>query len=105
MYLRGRGEGAGRRPPSLGRGSGLVGRPGVPRDPGDDRFGRAAARGGDRRARVDGTTRDWAHADPRSATSPCAGAIGDGDADRAEATMRRHVLDFEEVMRRVLTGS
>ncbi len=32
-------------------------------------------------------------------------AIRDGDADRAEATMRRHVLDFEEVMRRVLTGS
>ena len=32
-------------------------------------------------------------------------AIRDGNADRAEATMRRHVLDFEEVMRRVLTGS
>ena len=32
-------------------------------------------------------------------------AIRDGDALRAEATMRRHVLDFEEVMRRVLTGS
>lgn len=32
-------------------------------------------------------------------------AIRDGDADRAEATMRRHVLDFEEVMRRVLTGA
>lgn len=32
-------------------------------------------------------------------------AIRDGDADRAEVTMRRHVLDFEEVMRRVLTGS
>ena len=32
-------------------------------------------------------------------------AIRDGDADRAEATMRRHVLDFEEVMRRVLTSA
>lgn len=30
-------------------------------------------------------------------------AIHDGDADRAEETMRRHVLDFEEAMRRVLT--
>lgn len=32
-------------------------------------------------------------------------AIRDGDPDRAEATMRRHVLDFEEAMRRVLTGA
>jgi DNA-binding GntR family transcriptional regulator len=32
-------------------------------------------------------------------------AIRDGDADRAEETMRRHVLDFEEAMRRVLTGT
>jgi DNA-binding GntR family transcriptional regulator len=32
-------------------------------------------------------------------------AIHDGDADRAEETMRRHVLDFEEAMRRVLTGA
>jgi DNA-binding GntR family transcriptional regulator len=32
-------------------------------------------------------------------------AIRDGDADRAEATMRRHVLDFEEAVRRVLTGA
>jgi DNA-binding GntR family transcriptional regulator len=32
-------------------------------------------------------------------------AIRDGDADRAEATMRRHVLEFEESMRRVLTGA
>jgi len=32
-------------------------------------------------------------------------AIRDGDADRAEATMQRHVLDFEGVMRRVLTGA
>jgi DNA-binding GntR family transcriptional regulator len=32
-------------------------------------------------------------------------AIRDGDADRAEATMRRHVLDFEDSMRRVLTGA
>ena len=32
-------------------------------------------------------------------------AIHDGDADRAEATMRRHVLEFEESMRRVLTGA
>ncbi len=32
-------------------------------------------------------------------------AIRDGDADRAEATMRRHVLDFEEAMRRILTGA
>ncbi len=31
-------------------------------------------------------------------------AIRDGDADRAEETMRRHVLEFEETMRRVLTG-
>jgi DNA-binding GntR family transcriptional regulator len=32
-------------------------------------------------------------------------AIRDGDADRAEETMRRHVIDFEEAMRRVLTGA
>jgi DNA-binding GntR family transcriptional regulator len=32
-------------------------------------------------------------------------AIHDGDADRAEETMRRHVLDFEEAMRRVLIGA
>ena len=32
-------------------------------------------------------------------------AIRDGDADGAEATMRRHVLDFEEAVRRVLTGA
>jgi DNA-binding GntR family transcriptional regulator len=32
-------------------------------------------------------------------------AIRDGDADRAEETMRRHVLEFEESMRRVLTGA
>jgi DNA-binding GntR family transcriptional regulator len=32
-------------------------------------------------------------------------AILDGDATRAEQTMRRHVLDFEEAMRRVLTGA
>ncbi len=32
-------------------------------------------------------------------------AIHDGDADRAGETMRRHVLDFEQAMRRVLTGS
>jgi DNA-binding GntR family transcriptional regulator len=32
-------------------------------------------------------------------------AIRDGDADRAEETMRRHVLDFEEAVRRVLTGA
>ena len=32
-------------------------------------------------------------------------AIRDGDADRAEETMRRHVLDFEESMRRVLIGA
>jgi DNA-binding GntR family transcriptional regulator len=32
-------------------------------------------------------------------------AIRNGDADRAEATMRRHVLDFEEAMRRILTGA
>jgi DNA-binding GntR family transcriptional regulator len=30
-------------------------------------------------------------------------AILDGDADRAERTMRRHVLEFEESMRRILT--
>ena len=32
-------------------------------------------------------------------------AIRDGDADRAEKTMRRHVVDFGEAMRRVLTGA
>jgi DNA-binding GntR family transcriptional regulator len=32
-------------------------------------------------------------------------AILDGDATRAEETMRGHVLDFEEAMRRVLTGA
>jgi DNA-binding GntR family transcriptional regulator len=32
-------------------------------------------------------------------------AIRDGDADRAEETMRRHVLEFEESMRRILTGA
>jgi DNA-binding GntR family transcriptional regulator len=32
-------------------------------------------------------------------------AIRDSDADRAEETMRRHVLDFEETMRRILTGA
>jgi DNA-binding GntR family transcriptional regulator len=32
-------------------------------------------------------------------------AIRDGDADRAEDTMRRHVVDFGEAMRRVLTGA
>src|SRR5262249_58176016 len=32
-------------------------------------------------------------------------AILDGDATRAEQTMRRHVLDFEQAMRRVLTGA
>jgi DNA-binding GntR family transcriptional regulator len=32
-------------------------------------------------------------------------AIREGDADRAEKTMRRHVLEFEESMRRVLTGA
>ena len=32
-------------------------------------------------------------------------AIRDGDADRAQETMRRHVLDFEESMRRVLTDA
>ena len=32
-------------------------------------------------------------------------AIRDRDADRAEETMRRHVLDFEAAMRRVLTGA
>jgi len=31
-------------------------------------------------------------------------AIRDGDADRAEGAMRRHVLEFEETMRRVLVG-
>jgi DNA-binding GntR family transcriptional regulator len=31
-------------------------------------------------------------------------AIRDGDADRAEETMRRHVVDFGGAMRRVLTG-
>jgi DNA-binding GntR family transcriptional regulator len=32
-------------------------------------------------------------------------AIRDGDTDRAEETMRRHVLEFEESMRRVLTSA
>jgi DNA-binding GntR family transcriptional regulator len=32
-------------------------------------------------------------------------AIRDGDADRAEETMHRHVLDFGEAVRRVLTGA
>ncbi|HEX6700514.1 MAG TPA: GntR family transcriptional regulator [Gaiellaceae bacterium] len=32
-------------------------------------------------------------------------AILDGDADRAEETMLRHVLDFGEAMRQVLTGT
>src|ERR671932_752672 len=32
-------------------------------------------------------------------------AIRDGDAGRAAETMRRHVLDFEDSMRRVLTGA
>jgi DNA-binding GntR family transcriptional regulator len=32
-------------------------------------------------------------------------AIRDGDAARAEEMMRRHVLEFEESMRRVLTGA
>jgi DNA-binding GntR family transcriptional regulator len=32
-------------------------------------------------------------------------AIHDGDADRAEETMRRHVLDFEAAMRQVLIGT
>jgi len=32
-------------------------------------------------------------------------AIYGGDANRAEESMRRHVLDFEESMRRVLTGA
>jgi DNA-binding GntR family transcriptional regulator len=32
-------------------------------------------------------------------------AILDGDSDRAEETMLRHVLDFGEAMRRVLTGA
>jgi DNA-binding GntR family transcriptional regulator len=31
-------------------------------------------------------------------------AIRDGDADRAEGAMRRHVVEFEETMRRVLVG-
>src|SRR5262249_44438377 len=31
-------------------------------------------------------------------------AIRDGDADRAEVAMRRHVVEFEETMRRVLVG-
>jgi DNA-binding GntR family transcriptional regulator len=31
-------------------------------------------------------------------------AIRDGDADRAESAMRRHVVEFEETMRRVLVG-
>jgi DNA-binding GntR family transcriptional regulator len=31
-------------------------------------------------------------------------AIRDGDADGAERTMRRHVVEFEEAMRRVLVG-
>jgi DNA-binding GntR family transcriptional regulator len=32
-------------------------------------------------------------------------AIRDADADRAAETMRRHVLEFEDAMRRVLTGA
>jgi DNA-binding GntR family transcriptional regulator len=32
-------------------------------------------------------------------------AIRDGDADRAEETMHRHVVEFEETMRRVLIGA
>jgi DNA-binding GntR family transcriptional regulator len=32
-------------------------------------------------------------------------AVRDGDADRAEETMRRHVLDFEDAMRRILIGA
>jgi DNA-binding GntR family transcriptional regulator len=32
-------------------------------------------------------------------------AIRDGDPDRAEQAMRRHVVEFEEAMRRVLIGS
>jgi DNA-binding GntR family transcriptional regulator len=32
-------------------------------------------------------------------------AIRDGDPDRAEHAMRRHVVEFEEAMRRVLIGS
>ena len=32
-------------------------------------------------------------------------AIHNGDADCAEASMRRHVVEFEEAMRQVLTGS
>ena len=32
-------------------------------------------------------------------------AIRDGDADRAEQAMRRHVVEFEEAMRRVLIGA
>jgi DNA-binding GntR family transcriptional regulator len=31
-------------------------------------------------------------------------AIRDGEADRAEGAMRRHVVEFEETMRRVLVG-
>jgi len=32
-------------------------------------------------------------------------AVRDGNADRAERAMRRHVVEFEETMRRVLTGA
>src|SRR2546423_1242278 len=32
-------------------------------------------------------------------------AIRGGDADRAEEAMRRHVVEFEEAMRHVLTGA
>ena len=32
-------------------------------------------------------------------------AVRDGKADRASETMRRHVLEFEESMRRVLIGA
>jgi DNA-binding GntR family transcriptional regulator len=32
-------------------------------------------------------------------------AIRDGDADRAEEAMRRHVVEFEEAMRQVLLGA
>ena len=32
-------------------------------------------------------------------------AIRDGDADRAAETMRRHVIEFEDAMRRVLIGA
>ena len=32
-------------------------------------------------------------------------AIRDGDADHAEDAMRRHVVEFEEAMRRVLIGA